>query len=175
METSLKRSKSAIYSAILNLGISFFKLEILEYCSREECIKIEQKYINFLKPEYNILKIPVSSLGRIVSDETKAKLSAAMYGRKHTEETRAKLIAMNKGKNHPMFGKNHSDESKKKITDAMPNKIQIEVTDLDLNTQTIYHSIREAARALNIDHKTISNFFRNKQQKPYKGRYIFTK
>jgi len=32
MEAVLKISKSAIYSAILNLGISFFKLEILEYC-----------------------------------------------------------------------------------------------------------------------------------------------
>jgi len=72
MEAVLKRSKSAIYSAILNLGISFFKLEILEYCSREECIKIEQKYINLLQPSYNILKIAGSFLGFKHSDESRA-------------------------------------------------------------------------------------------------------
>ena len=69
METYLKKRKSAIYSAILKHGIANFKLEILEYCSREECIKIEQKYINLLKPAYNILKVAGSSLGYKHDDE----------------------------------------------------------------------------------------------------------
>jgi hypothetical protein len=45
---------------------------------------------------------------------------------------------------------------------------KIEVLDLGaspINTKTIYHSVREAARALNIDRKTISNYFRNNQKK----------
>jgi hypothetical protein len=72
-------------------------------------------------------------------------------------------------------GTKTSEESKHKNSLSQPTKIKIEVTDLELNTKTIYHSMNEAARALNINHKIISNFFRNKQQKPYKGRYIFTK
>jgi len=84
METYLKRGKSAIYSAILKHGISNFKLEILEYCSPAKCIKLEQKHINFFKPEYNILKIAGSSLGF-----------------QHSEETRAAMKGNSNGKNHP--------------------------------------------------------------------------
>jgi hypothetical protein len=68
METILKRSKSAILSAIVKNGISMFKLEILEYCSgrrshpTEKCVKIEQRYFNLFKPEYNILQIAGSRL-----------------------------------------------------------------------------------------------------------------
>jgi len=95
-----------------------------------------------------------------------------------------------------MFGKNHSDESKTKISDAA-KKIdhsgrfkpgqqrpegsgrasqQIEVTDIKNNTTTCYDSIREAARALNIPHFTvIKNFIKKNQKKPYKGQYTFKK
>jgi hypothetical protein len=53
--------------------------------------------------------------------------------------------------------------------------IKIQVTDLELNTSTIYHSMYEAAKALNIPQSRISLYFRNNQQKPYKKRYVFTK
>lgn len=46
--------------------------EILEYCKPEDVIKVEQKYINLLEPEYNLLQVA--------------------GGYKHTEETIAKLI-----------------------------------------------------------------------------------
>jgi group I intron endonuclease len=69
-ETSLKRGRSAIYSSIIKYGISKFKLEILVYCSKKKCIKLEQKYINLLKPSYNILKIAGSLLGFKHSEET---------------------------------------------------------------------------------------------------------
>ncbi len=72
MENSLKKSKSAIYSSIINNGIHNFKLEILEYCEPEECIGLEQKGINLLKPEYNLLLIAGSRLGSITIEETRA-------------------------------------------------------------------------------------------------------
>jgi hypothetical protein len=58
-----------------------------------------------------------------------------------------------------------------------PNSIKIQVTDLELNTSTIYNSMGEAARALNIDVRIISTYFKQNQyqKKPYKSRYIFTK
>jgi len=112
MKTQLKKCKSAIYSAILKHGISNFKLEILKYCSRAQCIKWEQYYIDLLKPEYNILKTAGSPLGLKHSDETRAKLSALnkgknnpMFGKKHSEEYKAKMSEALKGENHPMFGK----------------------------------------------------------------------
>jgi group I intron endonuclease len=72
--------------SILNHGLANFKLEILVYCSgrrshpTEKCIKIEQDCINFFKPSYNILKIAGSSFGAKRSEETRAKISAAMFG-----------------------------------------------------------------------------------------------
>jgi hypothetical protein len=43
------------------------------------------------------------------------------------------------------------------------------------NLRTTYDTIGEAARALNIPRESISCFVKNNQQKPYKGRYVFTK
>jgi group I intron endonuclease len=154
METSLKKGKSAIYSSILNYGLSNFKLEILEYCSdiSKKCVKLEQIYLDLLKPEYNILKISGSSLGVICSEETRAKISASNLGKTRSKVTRAKMSASQMGNTN---GQNH------------PNSIKIEVTDLELNTKTIYKSMRAGARALNINVGIITKYFctSNKQYK----------
>jgi hypothetical protein len=57
-----------------------------------------------------------------------------------------------------------------------PNAQKIQVTDIYLNSSTLYNSINEAARALNLPHCRITQYFTNNQyqKKPYKGRYIFT-
>jgi hypothetical protein len=92
--SSLLRTKttSAISNALLKYGYSNFTLEILEYCDPSDTIKREQHYLDLLKPEYNILSIAGSSLGR-----------------KHTESTKAKLRAISL---------NFSEETKKKIGEA---------------------------------------------------------
>jgi len=51
---------------------------------------------------------------------------------------------------------------------------QIEVTDIKNNTTTSYNSMSEAARVLNLpSYKAISDYIKNNQKKPYKGRYTF--
>jgi len=77
--------------------------------------------------------------------------------------------------NKNRLGKTHSEETKVRISDAMPNSIKIEVVDIKKNITTSYDSIREAARALNISKSVISEYFSRNQQKPYKGRYTFNK
>jgi group I intron endonuclease len=88
------------------------------------------------------------------------------------------------GENHPMYGKNHTDESKTKMSEANQGQPrpegagrpfqQIEVIDSKNNTTILYDSIREAARALNLpNHFIISNYIKNNQKKPYKGIYSF--
>ena len=51
------------------------------------------------------------------------------------------------------------------------NRKKIEVTDLEEKTTINYDSIREAARALDIQWEAIKNYLANNQKKPYKGRY----
>jgi len=78
-----------------------------------------------------------------------------------------------------MFGKtgeNHHNFGKAKPFGSGKPSQQISVFDEENNQTTIYDSIREAVRALNIpSYKSISKYFTNNQQKPYKDRYTFKK
>lgn len=85
------------------------------------------------------------------------------------------MSAASIGKN---LGRIHSEGTKALIRAAALNQascIGIEVTDLELNTKTVYPSISEAARALNISEiqSSISQYFTKNQKKPCKGRYVF--
>jgi len=102
MENALNRSNSHIYRALLKNGYKNFSITILEYCSPEQCIEREDFYLSSLPHEYNILPKAGSWLGH-----------------KHSDETLLILSEVNKGEKNPMYGQNHSDESKTKISDAM--------------------------------------------------------
>jgi hypothetical protein len=68
-----------------------------------------------------------------------------------------------------------SEQHKLSLSHSNPNNIKIQVTDLETNVSTTYHSIHTAARALNIPQSRISMYFIRNQKKPFKGRYIFKK
>lgn len=71
-------------------------------------------------------KIRAASTGRIVNDETKAKISATRIekGIRHTPEVLARIGAKLKGREGPMRGKTHSEESRKKISAAGRGRVQ---------------------------------------------------
>jgi len=153
MQNSLKNSKSFIYNAILKHGHSNFSLTIIEYCDKEKCLERENYYLSSENHEYNILETAGSSIGRKHSDKTKTIMSDAK-----------------KGEKNPMYGK-------PKPVGAGTGKVaqKIEVIDKNSNEITVYNSISEAAKALNISHTRIVKYFTNNQQKPYKGQYTFKK
>lgn len=101
-----------------------------------------------MKPYYNILKIAGSSLGY-----------------KHSEETKEKRRnAQNSGRFKK--GQQRSEGA------GTPSQ-QISVFDKNKNETTIYDSIREAARALDIPNSSIRRNL--KTGSLYKFRYIFNK
>jgi hypothetical protein len=55
------------------------------------------------------------------------------------------------------------------------NRKKIEVINIKNNTTSVYNSISEAAKALNINRLVITMYFTRNQVKPYKGLYIFNK
>jgi len=126
MEYALTRGNSHIYRALLKNGYSNFSLTIIEYCEPEKCIEREDYYLCSLPHEYNILPKAGSLLGHKHSDETKTIMSDNNKGSARREQARLRCAAGENnpmfgitGENHPRFGKNHSDETKKIISDAM--------------------------------------------------------
>ena len=66
-----KYNNMYIYRALFKHGYSNFKLEILEYCDPSMLLERENYYLKLLKPEYNILQVPGSSLDRKLTQEQK--------------------------------------------------------------------------------------------------------
>jgi hypothetical protein len=145
-----------ICRALLQHGHYNFNLSIIEYCKVEHLLIREGYYIDLLKPEYNILLEP----------------TAGSTGFKHSPETREKMRNAQKGlkagEKHHMYGQPRAEG-------AGRSSQVIEVTDVQTNKKTPFDSIHAAARALNINQASISMYFKQNQQKPYKGQYIFKK
>lgn len=83
--------------AINKYGPHNFAFLILQYCERDvnNCLGLEQYYIDLYKPKYNLLKIAGSS-----------------QGFKHSPETIAKLKQMHAGKLHPRYNTKVSEQQK---------------------------------------------------------------
>jgi len=168
----LERSSSAINSALLKYGYNNFKFEIIEYCEQDQLIYREQYYIDLLKPEYNICKTAGSTLGKI-----------------HSESTKEKIKNSTTGKNHRLFGKHHTYETRKNIGKAlklsnriciMPKMrietklklslvsigVNVKVFDIEDNLIKEFPSINSAAKYYDVSSTTIS--------KAIKKRYIIS-
>ena len=160
-----KGSQSVVRRAIKKYSFDAFDFEIILYCQEGEYMDLmETKLIQFydcLVPKgYNVRdggnkvfmseegrkRVSKANSGRIVSEETKLKLSEsgkehylnnprsdewnkklsiALTGKKKTDEAKSKMSEHRKEfiKNNPnsvknMLGKKHSDETKQKMRDA---------------------------------------------------------
>jgi hypothetical protein len=196
-----------INKALIKHKYSMFKLDILEYCDPKAIASREQFFINYLKPEYNILKVAYSSLGYKHSKEALLKINKNLAKLNSEKAIKVKVTNIETNVSHvyasltetaQMFNSNKTTITKYIRNSLLlngiykleaelpvsnydsnylnhPNSIEIEVTDLDLNTITVYTSVRAAARSLGIGHTTISNYFNRNQFRPCKGRYIFKK
>lgn len=102
----IKNKHQNIYlQRIYNKGDKM-KFEILDRCeNKEDLISLEQRYLDDLKPEINILKKADSRLGSKHSEQTKNK----MKGRVVSSETREKM-------SENRLGKKTSEITKKKIS-----------------------------------------------------------
>lgn len=148
----LSQNSMAINRALLKYGYSSFTVNILEICDIKDLVTKEKDYFEIYSPEYNILKIPGSP--------------SRGSGWKHSEATKEKMrlgtIASLK-----------SLELRVKLSLAQKTGTNIMVTNVETNIDTIYPSIKGAARALSIDSRYIQNYIYLKQDKPVLGLYTF--
>jgi len=127
------------------------------YKHTEEALA-KMKEIALNRSEETKAKLREAALGRTYNhtEETKIKLRDAILGIKRSEETRAKLrVIQSNRKQHPVAG------------------IKIEVKDTQTGEILFYDSLRIAAKELNSNHKTISNYVKSK--KLFRDRYLITR
>jgi group I intron endonuclease len=115
---------------------SFVFEKICEVWDVNNLRKIEQTFIDLYKSydgRFGYNEERYADERKIVSDKTRKKISEnhwdcsgennPMFGKRFSEETRKKMSEALKGKmageNNPMFGKHHSEETKKKISEAI--------------------------------------------------------
>jgi len=185
---------SYICRALLKYGYYNFALEILEYCEPSKCISREQYYLDLLKPEYNILKTAGSTLGFKHAEETINKFRA----RKHSEDTKKRISEAHRDK-HTEEAKKRMSEAKKNMTEETKKRmsaakkgnkarlglprsvgagrpsVQLKVLDLVTGIQTVYSSISDAAIALGTTKGSISKYFSQNTDRPFKGRFYIKK
>ena len=133
-------SQSRIINAIKKYGWQAFSIEILEVCDEtDELLDKEAGWIKALnatdnKIGYNILVYSTDWTGHRHSEEAKQKLSLIakarfskennpMFGKKHSAESirkmsEVKLARALRGKDSPNFGKKFTAERKQKLKDA---------------------------------------------------------
>jgi hypothetical protein len=134
---------------MLKYGYLSFEFKVLEIIvakgeandistQRETLLAAEQKYINMIQPEYNILSNAGSNLGRKLSEITKQKMSTAKKG-------------------VPSHRKNsvHSLESKAVMRKNSTRRMEVYVYSSENLFLNYYHSINECSIALRIDRRTI--------------------
>nr|YP_010564227.1 hypothetical protein OYW92_mgp13 [Epichloe bromicola]UYX62211.1 hypothetical protein [Epichloe bromicola] len=99
-----KPSKLVITRAMRKYGLDNFSLGIKEFCDNNPkiCLDLEQKWIDYYKPKYNVLTIAGNSSGY-----------------KHNIETINKLKEMFKKENHPKFGSTTSVETREAISESI--------------------------------------------------------
>lgn len=181
------KSRTSLYilRAILKYGLINFSLVILEHTDPNNLIMCEQKWMDLLKPEYNLNPVAGSSKGYEHTPESIAK----MKNRLITEETKLKMSESAKGrlkwqgKQGPFEGKKHSEKSLDLLRAIALNRtklhkagVEVEVTDLETKLTVTYESIRKAAKAINSDIKSLSRREKSQLEKgintPYRKRYM---
>ncbi len=109
-------------------GKNSFIFEIILYCSKEDCLFYEQKFLDKYWDNsincYNIAKDDVAPMTNIkVSLTSRINRSIRQLGSKRSEETRKKMSEAQKGNKNHQFGKSPSEETRKKMSEAHKNVI----------------------------------------------------
>lgn len=172
-----KKSNAALQKGIEKYGLDNFNFWVYEYFTYETKI-ISSKALTDLETNY-ISKFNIKNLYNFKT------IATSMLGYKHTEEAILKMKKHYENKeNHPMYGKNHAEESlsliskpgilnpmygkihnesTKKIMSEKKNKyaLGVGIFDLEGNLIEIFKNNVELAEFLNISKVTVGKYLNN--------------
>lgn len=101
---------SYLQNAWNKYGEGTLVFEVLEECGPEFLTSMEQLWMNWLAPAYNICPTAGNCLGITPGEETRRKMSESQRGRKHTAET---LLRMGDAQR----GRHHTAETRRKLSE----------------------------------------------------------
>ena len=157
------RKHLPIIRAMEKHGRDNFSLIILEYTKKENLIRSEQYWIDFITPSYNILTTAGNWSNHHHSEYAKIKISNFRTGKSHSEETKKLMSLTRREKNNSFYGKTHSEETKNlmrayqssRTFDPKPG-IFVNLYSSENELLLVFKSIREAARYFNVNPRTIN-------------------
>ena len=93
-----------------------------------------------------------------------------MFGKKHTEETKRKISDRLSGKNHYLYGKHMSEETKEKLR-GKNNPTSRKVRNIETNE--IFYSVTEAGKKYGVTHSAIrASIKKNRKSAGYHWEYV---
>lgn len=109
-----------LQSAYNKYGKDNFIFKVILYCEPFELTRYEQNLVDITCNIYNLRKLCTdSNKGLKYSEESKRKMSDGQRNRKPMSiETRTKISLSNMGKIGTMLGKHHSEEARRKMSEA---------------------------------------------------------
>jgi len=164
------QSNVLLQNAINKYNLQDFIFVIFEYCETDKLLSREQYYLDTLEPEFNILKIAGSCLGLIRSKENRDKISKFFKGVPLSEEHKLNISKARLGELHPMYGRNHSDSTKIKMSIAKGTPIFVYSND---SNTLVYNftSLKKASEFFNCSDHTIKRYLNGKL---FKKQWILT-
>ena len=113
------RTQIRVYRSLLKYGIENHTFDVIEECSPNLLNERERYWQDFYdvlgKKGLNCNLVAYNNCPKVLSEETKIRISNSLMGTKHTEESKRKII---KG----LIGRSVSEETRKKISESNKNK-----------------------------------------------------
>ncbi len=145
-------------------GEDNFKFYVVEFCNIDKLDEREIYYIGLYQTlnrnkGYNL--VSGGTFGKKCSKETCTKISQALKGHKVSLRSRIKISEHHadvSGKNNGMYGRNHTDEAKKKISESRKGKISPRRNRNNvycIELEKTFNDATEAARELNLNSSAI--------------------
>ncbi|MCA2656636.1 MAG: GIY-YIG nuclease family protein [Chitinophagaceae bacterium] len=161
-----KNTCPKLIRAVSKYGENNFKFEIVCECPTDKIIETEQKYIDNLKPHYNVAKIAGSNLGIKRTDEVKLKKSVSQkqkWKNKTYREEHLKNLSKNwkAGTNH--WAAKLTEEQVIEIKKQLANGIIPKQVSDNLNVS--YYSVKDICRGKTWKHIEICTFNQSQEKK----------
>jgi group I intron endonuclease len=186
----MKNSNSNLHlqNSLNKYGKENFSFCILEYYTndlnlskRENALLLlilEQKYLDLMKPNYNINPLAESRLGAKHNERTKELMKHMntedknpFYGKTHSNEFKEFMKMRMSGSNNPMAGKLVTELVKQAIKDTQNQRVYL----YDSNTielMKVYSSQIEFIKELHVSPKTVIKYL--KSGEVWRERYIIS-